>query len=927
MARARETGMFVNPPSVNDDLHCPICFCIFEGPMRVSCPGKHTFCKVCHDELFRNGAVVTCPTCRQEIRKDASEENKDVEGELRQRSTFCPFKDDGCDWEGPLWKRERHGHGCQAKQACRGTAAGCKRRMHPDNLAAHEAKCRHLRQEPRARARPRPRDEGHASFLVTVPNYLERKEETGEGRGSITIAPAAHAGDRDSEHCPWQMRMNLNGTKDDDDEDLEDYLGVFLQRADGAPFQTDFTIKLVNKDRTKNVSWDAEMDDPKVEHGDAYFKTLSTLADPAAGFLHGGALLFLVEIGPKGPDAAQLLEQLESEQRVRQRLEVLHTALEGRESFVVIVPNYLKRKEDSGEGRRYNTFTPENNRQWKLVVAPNGENSDSDGDGRSKEHLAVYLERADGAPFKTDFTIKLLNKDPTKDVVDNCKMKESEDSFGRSRFKDLCHVADPAAGFLCGGTLAFLVEIGPKGPDAAQLLEQLESEQRVRQRLEVLHTTLEGRESFVVIVPNYLKRKEDSGEGRRYNTFTPENNRQWKLVVAPNGENSDSDGDGRSKEHLAVYLERADGAPFKTDFTIKLLNKGPTKDVVDNCKMKESEDSFGRSRFEDLCQVADPAAGFLCGGTLTFLVEIGPKGPDAAQLLEQLESEQRVRQRLEVLHTALEGRESFVVIVPNYLKRKEAAGEGRRCILVMPENNRQWKLVVAPNGQNGDGRSKEHLAVYLEQADGAPFKTDFTIKLLNKDPTKDVVANCKMKESMVSLGRHCFQSLALVADPAAGFLCGGTLAFLVEIGPKGLEPAQLLQRAKKAEGALAAAQEEAAAIRREQSSLLADAAAKQAELEVAIASQGAAEEAWRKLEEENVRLKGAAEEARRELEAERRARAATASALEQLKRTTKRKFEEMEEEFKRNMENAFQRTMKRKFEEMEGTLDEASPSP
>eukprot|EP00741_Cyanophora_paradoxa_P005385 tig00000881_g5223.t1 len=765
---ARETGMFVNPPSVNDDLHCPICFCIFVGPMRVSCHGGHTFCKACHDKLFQNGVVAVCPTCRQEINKDASEENKQVEAELRQRLTFCPYKDNGCVWEGPLWKRERHSRRCeQAKHAC-------------------------VKNPPQ-----------RESFLVMLSNYLERKEDTGEERATIDFIIKAGA-EYDKK---WKLRIHPNGTNDGNDEDLKEYLGIFLQRADGAPFKTDFTITLLNKNTDKNISWDAEMDTSKSEHGDTCFMTLVTVANPAAGFLQGGALLFHVEIGPKGPDTADLLgcaqKRLELKQSVQKRLEALHTAREGRDSFVVVVPDYLELKEATGDARGFSSFKPESNDQWILKIFSNGQN----GLSRSKEHLAVYLQRADGASFKTDFTITLLNEDPSKNVLADFRMTESEVSRGRgrTRFETLARVADPAAGFLADGALVFVVEIGPKGPDTADLLgcaqKRLELKQSVQKRLEALHTAREGRESFVVVVPDYLELKEATGDARGFSSFKPESNDQWNLKLFPNGENDDRD--GASKEHLAVYLQRADGASFKTDFTIKLLNEDPTKTVALDFKMDNTEIRYGRSSFETLACVADPAAGFLADGALVFVVEIGPKGPDTADLLgctqKRLELKQSVQKRLEALHTAREGRESFVVVVPDYLELKEATGDARGFSSFKPESNDQWNFKLFPNGENDDrdGASKEHLAVYLQRADGASFKTDFTIKLLNEDPTKTVAVDFKMDNTEIRYGRSSFETLACVADPAAGFLADGALVFVVEIGPKGPDTADLLGCAQK----------------------------------------------------------------------------------------------------------------------------------
>eukprot|EP00741_Cyanophora_paradoxa_P012456 tig00020610_g12035.t1 len=331
----RPTEIFVDPPALEADLNCAICTSVFDEPVRLGC--GHTYCKPCLDELLKQSTA--CPTCRHLISKEALEENKVVETKIRRMDTFCENKNDGCEWTGPLWKRERHCRGCEyAKRQCRGP--GCKKRVHRDRLQAHESECKFVprpcprgcgaegfassyeahtadcadrlskqkkEMEPKLKAaeqllktleenrtlymaRPRQR----SSFQFIVQDYLKMKERAGEARQSSTIKPIGNG------PCTWNIRVYSNGKNGDNMS--KEHLAVYLKRADGAGFQTAFTLTLVSADPTKNVVMEAKMREPALQgesHGFSRFAALSTVADPAQGFLQGGALVFRVQIGPQ----------------------------------------------------------------------------------------------------------------------------------------------------------------------------------------------------------------------------------------------------------------------------------------------------------------------------------------------------------------------------------------------------------------------------------------------------------------------------------------------------------------------------------------------------------------------------------------------------------------------------------------------------
>lgn len=48
----------------NIDLECPICFEIFNDPLKLAC--DHTFCKTCVEKIYKNkiANVISCPLCR-----------------------------------------------------------------------------------------------------------------------------------------------------------------------------------------------------------------------------------------------------------------------------------------------------------------------------------------------------------------------------------------------------------------------------------------------------------------------------------------------------------------------------------------------------------------------------------------------------------------------------------------------------------------------------------------------------------------------------------------------------------------------------------------------------------------------------------------------------------------------------------------------
>eukprot|EP00741_Cyanophora_paradoxa_P006285 tig00000989_g6094.t1 len=166
--------------------------------------------------------------------------------------------------------------------------------------------------------------------------------------------------------------------------------------------------------------------------------------------------------------------------------------------------------------------------------------------------------------------------------------------------------------------------------------------------------------------------------------------------------------------------------------------------------------------------------------------------------------------------------ESLTFVVRNYPELKEEeAGDGRPCVTFEPEEDAlgQWKLLVCITGDGEDG-SPEHLGAYLQWGEGAEFKTGFTIALLNQDPAKNVVrvvpadgVGWVALEAVPTQQPHRygfwdFALVSAVADPAAGFLFGGDLRFLVVIEPgrpRDEDEQQLWQPAEAAEAELAAA--------------------------------------------------------------------------------------------------------------------------
>ena len=92
---------FVSPPSKS--LECPICLMTLCDPHVISCCGNE-FCQACIERVKRDGKP--CPLCNQKCFTTML--HKKLAREIKALVIYCPYKEDGCEWEGELGQLPSH---------------------------------------------------------------------------------------------------------------------------------------------------------------------------------------------------------------------------------------------------------------------------------------------------------------------------------------------------------------------------------------------------------------------------------------------------------------------------------------------------------------------------------------------------------------------------------------------------------------------------------------------------------------------------------------------------------------------------------------------------------------------------------------------------------------------------------------------------
>ena len=92
---------FVEP--VNDRYTCPICHLAAREPMLTKY--GHLFCQECLRPLIR-GRTVTCPVCREKLKKSQMFLSNMTKHEILSLKIFCDKCEKGCSWQGELRQRD-----------------------------------------------------------------------------------------------------------------------------------------------------------------------------------------------------------------------------------------------------------------------------------------------------------------------------------------------------------------------------------------------------------------------------------------------------------------------------------------------------------------------------------------------------------------------------------------------------------------------------------------------------------------------------------------------------------------------------------------------------------------------------------------------------------------------------------------------------
>ena len=102
---------FVDP--VPEDYYCPVCLQVLRDAQLTSCCGYH-FCFTCIETVY--GAGKPCPRCKNAdftILLD-----RQLTSRIKALKVYCKFKQEGCQWEGPLEQLETHLNDGKAEGEC-----------------------------------------------------------------------------------------------------------------------------------------------------------------------------------------------------------------------------------------------------------------------------------------------------------------------------------------------------------------------------------------------------------------------------------------------------------------------------------------------------------------------------------------------------------------------------------------------------------------------------------------------------------------------------------------------------------------------------------------------------------------------------------------------------------------------------------------
>lgn len=140
---------YLDADSVSQHLHCPICYEVFQSPIRTPC--EHHFCRSCCNEIQSAASiaasvaleVLQCPVCRHIFPLANLVPDRLVQMLTDELIVRCFGAEDGCAWTGPRDRLTVHSTSCEhAPIACSEEAVDailCKMFLPRRLLAQHKA--------------------------------------------------------------------------------------------------------------------------------------------------------------------------------------------------------------------------------------------------------------------------------------------------------------------------------------------------------------------------------------------------------------------------------------------------------------------------------------------------------------------------------------------------------------------------------------------------------------------------------------------------------------------------------------------------------------------------------------------------------------------------------------------------------------------
>ena len=123
---------------ISDDVQtdCSICLQVLRNPQMVDCCSKR-FCRNCISRVL--ATTSRCPLCN--VLFSTTIPDKQLESVLKYKRVYCPSRDEGCSWVGPLCTLDSHLDIKERLKACRFLELRCKYCYHyfkKNKLEDHE---------------------------------------------------------------------------------------------------------------------------------------------------------------------------------------------------------------------------------------------------------------------------------------------------------------------------------------------------------------------------------------------------------------------------------------------------------------------------------------------------------------------------------------------------------------------------------------------------------------------------------------------------------------------------------------------------------------------------------------------------------------------------------------------------------------------